>query len=267
MTFCHLQQLGGLGSAPLNQWVSEAGPLWGGPDKSGGGSSSLGLWEDTLKSSGSLARSLGLKNSRSSPSLSDSYSHLSGRPVRKKTEEEEKLLKLLQGIPRPQDGFTQWCEQMLHTLSTTGSLDVPMAVAILKEVESPYDVHDYIRSCLGDTLEAKEFAKQFLERRAKQKASQQRQQQQEAWLSSGSLQTAFQTNHSTKLGPGEGSKAKRRALMLHSDPSILGECGAGRRLLPQNRAGASGRVQTQLPLASGYSLHGPSGEIESVDDY
>lgn len=146
-----------MSTAPLNQWVSEAGPLWGGPDKSGGSSSGLGLWEDTLKSSGSLARSLGLKNSRSSPSLrwvagacrvrararmegcrtpeliscleftlvplSDSYSHLSGRPVRKKTEEEEKLLKLLQGIPRPQDGFTQWCEQMLHTLSTTGSLD------------------------------------------------------------------------------------------------------------------------------------------------
>ncbi|XP_030788144.1 GRB10-interacting GYF protein 1 isoform X2 [Rhinopithecus roxellana] len=230
--------LGGLGTAPLNQWVSEAGPLWSGPDKSGGGSSGLGLWEDTTKSGGSLVRSLGLKNSRSSPSLSDSYSHLSGRPIRKKTEEEEKLLKLLQGIPRPQDGFTQWCEQMLHTLSATGSLDVPMAVAILKEVESPYDVHDYIRSCLGDTLEAKEFAKQFLERRAKQKASQQRQQQQEAWLSSASLQTAFQANHSTKLGPGEGSKAKRRALMLHSDPSILG-----------------------------YSLHGSSGEIESVDDY
>ncbi|EAW76497.1 PERQ amino acid rich, with GYF domain 1, isoform CRA_b [Homo sapiens] len=234
----HRVQLGGLGTAPLNQWVSEAGPLWGGPDKSGGGSSGLGLWEDTPKSGGSLVRGLGLKNSRSSPSLSDSYSHLSGRPIRKKTEEEEKLLKLLQGIPRPQDGFTQWCEQMLHTLSATGSLDVPMAVAILKEVESPYDVHDYIRSCLGDTLEAKEFAKQFLERRAKQKASQQRQQQQEAWLSSASLQTAFQANHSTKLGPGEGSKAKRRALMLHSDPSILG-----------------------------YSLHGSSGEIESVDDY
>ncbi|XP_013850931.1 GRB10-interacting GYF protein 1 isoform X1 [Sus scrofa] len=265
----HRVQLGGLGTAPLNQWVSEAGPLWGGPDKSGG-SSGLGLWEDTLKSSGSLARSLGLKNSRSSPSLSDSYSHLSGRPVRKKTEEEEKLLKLLQGIPRPQDGFTQWCEQMLHTLSTTGSLDVPMAVAILKEVESPYDVHDYIRSCLGDTLEAKEFAKQFLERRAKQKASQQRQQQQEAWLSSGSLQTAFQTNHSTKLSPGEGSKAKRRALMLHSDPSILGEFGGGAgEEAPSSVPGRSlgSRAQTQLPPASGYSLHGPSGEIESVDDY
>lgn len=52
---------------------------------------------------------------------------------------------------------------------------VPTAVAFLKEVESPYDVHDCIRSYLGDTLEAKEFAKQFLERRAKQKASAQRQ--------------------------------------------------------------------------------------------
>lgn len=44
-------------------------------------------------------------------------------------------------------------------------------------MESPYEVHDYIRAYLGDTPEAKEFAKQFLERRAKQKANQQRQQQ------------------------------------------------------------------------------------------
>lgn len=55
---------------------------------------------------------------------------------------------------------------------------VPSIVAYLKEVESPYEVHDFIRSYLGDTVEAKEFAKQFLERRAKQKANQQRQQQQ-----------------------------------------------------------------------------------------
>lgn len=50
-------------------------------------------------------------------------------------------------------------------------------VAYLKEVESPYEVLDLIRSYLGDTVEAKEFAKQFLERRAKQKANHQRQQQ------------------------------------------------------------------------------------------
>lgn len=55
---------------------------------------------------------------------------------------------------------------------------VATIVAYLKEVESPYAVLDFIRSYLGDTVDAKEFAKQFLERRAKQKANQQRQQQQ-----------------------------------------------------------------------------------------
>uniref|UniRef100_A0A452HB63 GYF domain-containing protein n=1 Tax=Gopherus agassizii TaxID=38772 RepID=A0A452HB63_9SAUR len=165
-----------------------------------------------------------------------------GRQSRKKTDEEEKLLKLLQGIHKPQDGFTQWCEQMLHVLNSSSNLDVPTVVAFLKDMESPYDVHDFIRSYLGDTVEAKEFAKQFLERRAKQKASQQRQQQQEAsWLSSGNLPSPFPANHGTKQPPFEGSqpvKIKRRPVMLHADPSILG-----------------------------YSLHGPAGEVESIEDY
>jgi len=66
-----------------------------------------------------------------------------------------------------------------HSLMICLLLAVPTFVSFLKEVESPYEVHDYIRAYLGDTPEAKEFAKQFLERRAKQKASQQRQQQQQ----------------------------------------------------------------------------------------
>lgn len=67
----------------------------------------------------------------------------------------------------------------MHSLVVCLPLAVPTFVSFLKEVESPYEVHDYIRAYLGDTPEAKEFAKQFLERRAKQKASQQRQQQQQ----------------------------------------------------------------------------------------
>lgn len=67
----------------------------------------------------------------------------------------------------------------MHSLMVCLLLAVPTFVSFLKEVESPYEVHDYIRAYLGDTPEAKEFAKQFLERRAKQKASQQRQQQQQ----------------------------------------------------------------------------------------
>nr|XP_056719149.1 GRB10-interacting GYF protein 1 [Euleptes europaea] len=225
-----------LNSLP-SQWGVDSSPLWGGHEKS----SSISLWEESMKNSSPLARSLGLKNSRSSPSLGDTYS-ASCRQSRKKTDEEEKLLKLLQGLHKPQDGFTQWCEQMLHALNTSSSLDVPTVVAFLKEVESPYDVHDCIRSYLGDTVEAKEFAKQFLERRAKQRANQQRQQQQEApWLSSSSLQSIFQSNHHPKQPSFENSQAvkiKRRPMMLHADPSILG-----------------------------YALHGSASELEPVEDY
>ncbi|XP_072006156.1 GRB10-interacting GYF protein 1 isoform X2 [Engystomops pustulosus] len=215
---------GGLGmtGAPImsSQWGNDSGSLWGGLEKS--------PWEESVKS-GTSAR--GLRNSRSSPSLTDAYS-ASAR--RKKTDDEEKLLKLLQGI-KPSDGFTQWCEQMLHILNTSNNLDVPTLVAFLKELESPYDVHDYIRSCLGETLEAKEFAKQFLERRAKYKASQR--QQEAAWLAP----SVFSASQNSKPSSGydlQSSKMKRRIHMLHSDPSILG-----------------------------YSLHGSPNEMEAIDDY
>ncbi|XP_053319502.1 GRB10-interacting GYF protein 1 isoform X2 [Spea bombifrons] len=214
---------GGLGmpGGPVasSQWSPDSVSLWGGLEKS--------PWEDGLKSTGSTR---GLRNSRSSPSLSDAYA-ASAR--RKKTEEEEKLLKLLQGI-KPSDGFTQWCEQMLHILNTSNNLDVPTLVAFLKELESPYDVHDYIRSCLGETLEAKEFAKQFLERRAKYKASQR--QQEASWFAP-SIFPASQNSKQSGFDA-QSSKMKRRIHMLHSDPSILG-----------------------------YSLHGSSGEMEAIDDY
>ncbi|KYO20901.1 hypothetical protein Y1Q_0000227 [Alligator mississippiensis] len=211
---------GGLGLSSLPApWGPDAAPtLWGSHDKAGPG----GVWEESSKSSGgSLARAMGLKGSRSSPALGDGY----GGPgrARKKTDEEEKLLRLLQGLGRPQDGFTQWCEQMLHALSASSHLDVPTAVAFLKEVESPYDVHDCIRSYLGDTLEAKEFAKQFLERRAKQKEA--------LWLGGTGLP-------SFPPPGGAPAKVKRRPVMIHSDPSILG-----------------------------YSLHGPAGEVETIEDY
>lgn len=39
-------------------------------------------------------------------------------------EEEEKVLKLFQGINKSQkDTFMQWCEQTLHTLNTANNLD------------------------------------------------------------------------------------------------------------------------------------------------
>ncbi|KAK7909380.1 hypothetical protein WMY93_014064 [Mugilogobius chulae] len=231
-----------------NQWIEGMG-MWGGSggmegkSASGGGSSgSMGMWDEAVKNQSLRSNSnnsMGLKNSRSSPSLSEQY-----MMRRKRTDDEEKLLKLLQGM-KPQDGFTTWCEQMLHALNTSAnnssSLDVATIVAYLKEVESPYAVLDFIRSYLGDTVEAKEFAKQFLERRAKQKANQQRQQQQLSkevaglnmnfplqdsmrGMNPNALQSMFQANHMGKAGLYEnqgGKMKKKQPLMLHSDPSIL----------------------------------------------
>ncbi|XP_054863653.1 GRB10-interacting GYF protein 1 isoform X2 [Amphiprion ocellaris] len=240
-----------MGSSSMGgQWVDGVG-MWGGPGGmegkggSGGSSGSMGMWDEGVKNQtglrGNSNNNMGLKNSRSSPSLSDQY-----MMRRKRTEEEEKLLKLLQGM-KPQDGFTTWCEQMLHALNTSAnnsssSLDVATIVAYLKEVESPYAVLDFIRSYLGDTVEAKEFAKQFLERRAKQKANQQRQQQQLSkevaglnmnfplqdsmrGMNPSTLQSMFQANHMSKAGlyDNQGGKMKKKQpMMLHSDPSILG---------------------------------------------
>uniref|UniRef100_A0A8C4IW70 GRB10 interacting GYF protein 1a n=1 Tax=Dicentrarchus labrax TaxID=13489 RepID=A0A8C4IW70_DICLA len=228
-----------MGSSSMGgQWVDGVG-MWGGAGGmegkggSGGSSGSMGMWDEAVKNQAGLRgnsnNNMGLKNSRSSPSLSDQY-----MMRRKRTEEEDKLLKLLQGM-KPQDGFTTWCEQMLHALNTSAnnsssSLDVATIVAYLKEVESPYAVLDFIRSYLGDTVEAKEFAKQFLERRAKQKANQQRQQQQLSKEVAGlnmnfPLQSMFQANHMGKAGlyDNQGGKMKKKQpMMLHSDPSILG---------------------------------------------
>uniref|UniRef100_A0A8C1W8S1 GRB10 interacting GYF protein 1b n=1 Tax=Cyprinus carpio TaxID=7962 RepID=A0A8C1W8S1_CYPCA len=205
------------GGLTMGQWSDGPSGMWSGAGmdgKVGGGNSAMGMWDEAMKNQASH-RNIGLKNSRSSPSLSDQY--LLNR--RKRTDDEDRLLKLLQGM-KPQDGFTTWCEQMLHALNTSAnnssSLDVPTIVAYLKEVESPYEVHDFIRIYLGDTIEAKEFAKQFLERRAKQKANHQRQQQ----------QSMFQAAHMSKGGSmydTQGGKAKKKpSMMLHSDPSILG---------------------------------------------
>lgn len=55
--------------------------------------------------------------------VSPGGSSVSGRS-NKKAEEEEKLLKLFQGVSKSQqDTFMQWCEQTLHTLNTANNLD------------------------------------------------------------------------------------------------------------------------------------------------
>lgn len=54
---------------------------------------------------------------------------------------------------------------------------VPTFVAFLKELESPFDVNDYVKSYLGETRDAREFAKHFLEKRSYYRNQERKQEQ------------------------------------------------------------------------------------------
>uniref|UniRef100_A0A8C9L6L6 GRB10 interacting GYF protein 2 n=1 Tax=Pavo cristatus TaxID=9049 RepID=A0A8C9L6L6_PAVCR len=107
---------GSLNTNPSNQWASDlVSSIWSNADTK---NSNMGFWDDAVKEVG--PRNSTNKN-KSSASLSKSVGITSRQ--NKKVEEEEKLLKLFQGVNKAQDGFTQWCEQMLHALNTANNLD------------------------------------------------------------------------------------------------------------------------------------------------
>lgn len=221
-----------------SNWGSDSSSIWGDTHNS-----NMGFWDEAVKEAAqpavpppSTKKGNAQKNNKGNANLSNSVS----ARANKKVEEEEKLLKLFQGVNKGrQDGFMQWCEQTLHTLNTANNLDVPTFASFLKEVDSPYEVHDYVRAYLGDTPEAKEFAKQFLERRAKQNANQQtkqagqNQQQQQSlkqqtdsvWGVTGSS-SLYQSNHTSLQQPHfetvTSGKKKKKQKMVRADPSLLG---------------------------------------------
>ncbi|XP_053186276.1 GRB10-interacting GYF protein 2 isoform X2 [Scomber japonicus] len=223
---------GSVNTSTCSNWGSDPSSIWGDTHNS-----NMGFWDEAVKEAVQQPpqpkKSNAQKNNKGNANLSNS---LSGR-ANKKVEEEEKLLKLFQGVNKSQqDTFMQWCEQTLHTLNTANNLDVPTFASFLKEVDSPYEVHDYVRAYLGDTPEAKDFAKQFLERRAKQNANQQKpapQNQQQAlkqpqdsvWGGTGSS-SLYQSNHTSgqqqRFETVTSGKKKKKQKMVRADPSLLG---------------------------------------------
>ncbi|XP_052403632.1 GRB10-interacting GYF protein 2 isoform X2 [Carassius gibelio] len=209
-----------------SNWMMDSS-VWGDTQNS-----NIGFWDEAVKEATppqATRKSHNQKN-KGNANLSNS----SSGKASKKVEEEEKLLKLFQGANKNQDGFMQWCEQTLHTLNTANNLDVPTFAAFLKEVDSPYEVHDYVRAYLGDTPQAKDFAKQFLERRAKQNANQQKpqqgqqqkpqqglqqKQQDSLWEMSKVSQSVLQQQRFETVTSG---KKKKKQKMVRADPSLLG---------------------------------------------
>uniref|UniRef100_UPI0037E94764 GRB10-interacting GYF protein 2 isoform X3 n=1 Tax=Semicossyphus pulcher TaxID=241346 RepID=UPI0037E94764 len=225
---------GSVNTSTCTNWGSDSSSIWGDTNNS-----NMGFWDEAVKEAVQQPpppkKGSTQKNNKGNANLSNS---VSGR-ANKKVEEEEKLLKLFQGVSKSQqDTFMQWCEQTLHTLNTANNLDVPTFASFLKEVDSPYEVHDYVRAYLGDTPEAKDFAKQFLERRAKQNANQQKpapqnqqqalkqqQQQDSVWGGTGSS-SLYQSNHTSgqqqRFETVTSGKKKKKQKMVRADPSLLG---------------------------------------------
>lgn len=211
-----------------SNWSSDSS-IWGDTHNS-----NMGFWDEAIKEVAQPPAQTRKSNAQKNKGNANLSNSLSGR-TSKKVEEEEKLLKLFQGVNKSQDTFMQWCEQTLHTLNTANNLDVPTFASFLKEVDSPYEVHDYVRAYLGDTPEAKDFAKQFLERRAKQNMNQQRsapqsqsskqQQQDSVWGSTGSS-SLYQSNHISgqqqRFETVTSGKKKKKQKMVRADPSLLG---------------------------------------------
>ncbi|XP_034090456.1 GRB10-interacting GYF protein 2 isoform X7 [Gymnodraco acuticeps] len=228
---------GSMNTSPSTNWGSDSSSIWGDTNNS-----NLGFWDEAVKEAVQqpppTKKASTQKNNKGNANLSNS---VSGRVNKKAEEEEEKLVKLFKGVNKSQqDTFMQWCEQTLHTLNTANNLDVPTFASFLKEVDSPYEVHDYVRAYLGDTPEAKDFAKQFIERRAKQNANQQKpapqnqqqalkqqqqqqQQQDSVWGGSSSV---YQSNHTSaqqqRFETVTSGKKKKKQKMVRADPSLLG---------------------------------------------
>lgn len=211
-----------------SNWSADSS-IWGDTHNS-----NMGFWDEAIKEVAQPPAQTRKSNAQKNKGNANLSNSLSGR-ASKKVEEEEKLLKLFQGVNKSQDTFMQWCEQTLHTLNTANNLDVPTFASFLKEVDSPYEVHDYVRAYLGDTPEAKDFAKQFLERRAKQNMNQQRStpqnqsskqpQQDLVWGSTGST-SLYQSNHISgqqqRFETVTSGKKKKKQKMVRADPSLLG---------------------------------------------
>ncbi|CAB3979435.1 GRB10-interacting GYF 2-like [Paramuricea clavata] len=138
---------------------------------------------------------------------------------KKSSREEESVRKIFQQAVS-NDPFTEWCTQSLHGLAT--AVDVPTFIAFLKELESPYEVHTYVREYIGESNEAKSFAKEFIERRRSSE-----------WKHVPTKTTSPPKQSVVARGGGAGSrsepdssggktKKKKKQRMQKVDPSILG---------------------------------------------
>jgi len=97
-----------------------------------------------------------------------------GKPKGLKAEE-EKVSSIFREKKQPDNEFERWCHGALQSLNA--QVDIPTFMAFLQDIDSPYEVTDYVKSYIGEGKSANKFAKEYLERRSRSRnAAKQRRQ-------------------------------------------------------------------------------------------
>ncbi|XP_029660632.1 GIGYF family protein CG11148 isoform X1 [Formica exsecta] len=136
----------------------------------------------------------------------------------KNKREEELVKKLFEQNTAKTDEFTQWCNKALSGIQA--SVDIPTFVGFLRDIESAYEVKEYVRVYLGDTKQSTEFAKQFLEKRSKWRSAQRPQAQADDLCKPA---PAVNPNASAEFQEVKGkSKKPKKGKMFKVDNRILG---------------------------------------------
>merc|ERR1719479_780420 len=87
-----------------------------------------------------------------------------------KAKEESKVAAIFkESKGKPSNEFDEWCTNALDKLNP--QVDIPTFMSFLNDVESPYEVNDYVKNYIGDGKGPKNFAKEYVERRSKYRNS------------------------------------------------------------------------------------------------
>ncbi|XP_065187643.1 GRB10-interacting GYF protein 2-like isoform X5 [Sycon ciliatum] len=182
------------------------------------------------------------------PAASQSSASKSKSSSKTSKADDSSVYKHFQQTAAPADEFSQWCHNALKTFPDV-DLDVETFVQFLKLVESPYELHDYVRGYLGDNTAANNFARDFIEKRrggntskssknqtedfkvvshgrggAGSSAKQQQQQQSSTSASSSQLATSVSTHQQATggaSGGGTSANRRRKKKMQKIDPASI----------------------------------------------
>lgn len=182
-------------------------------------SGSSGFWDDpTPIKSSTTAKSIKQTSTAKAPTANQQQQQSNKANKSKNKREEELVKKLFEQNTAKTDDFTQWCNKALSGLQV--SVDIPTFVGFLRDIESAYEVKEYVRDYLGDNKQSSEFAKQFLEKRSKWRSAQRPQAQADDLCKPA---PAVNPNAPTEFQEVKGkSKKPKKGKMYKVDNRILG---------------------------------------------